>query len=145
MRNFNFYLDKITQKLIKISRLDLLTRLGRLQVRSSSWLANRLISKPLSKSLLIYSCSEASYSSDDSDVDFNDSFDSGEVKKAKEKSKAVKVEIDLSLSAYGNVQKYYSKKRQAAHKEQKTVDASTKVGCNEYVLVGKGEPLWIEN
>ena len=49
------------------------------------------------------------------------------MKKRKQRKKPVKVEIDLSLTAYGNVQKYYTKKRQAANKEQKTMDASSKV------------------
>jgi len=43
------------------------------------------------------------------------------------KMKPVKVEVDLSLSAYGNAQKYYTMKRQAASKEQRTINASEKV------------------
>ncbi|XP_064599750.1 ribosome quality control complex subunit NEMF-like [Liolophura sinensis] len=38
----------------------------------------------------------------------------------------MRVDIDLSLSAYANSRKYFDKKKQAAKKEQKTVDASTK-------------------
>nr|XP_009857777.1 nuclear export mediator factor NEMF isoform X2 [Ciona intestinalis] len=40
--------------------------------------------------------------------------------------KPTKIEIDLSLSAYANARKYYGRKRNAAKKEQKTIDASTK-------------------
>ncbi|KAL4238275.1 hypothetical protein ACF0H5_002987 [Mactra antiquata] len=40
--------------------------------------------------------------------------------------KPMKVDIDLGLSAYANSRKYFEKKKQAAVKEQKTVDASTK-------------------
>ncbi|XP_078495726.1 LOW QUALITY PROTEIN: ribosome quality control complex subunit NEMF-like [Ciona intestinalis] len=40
--------------------------------------------------------------------------------------KPTKIEIDLSLSAYTNARKYYGRKRNAAKKEQKTIDASTK-------------------
>jgi len=42
------------------------------------------------------------------------------------KQKPYKVEIDLSLSAYANAEKYYSKKRLAKNKEQRTIDASEK-------------------
>ena len=45
----------------------------------------------------------------------------------KQKAKPVKIEIDLSLTAYGNAQRYYNMKRQAASKEQRTMDASEKV------------------
>ncbi|KAJ8308819.1 hypothetical protein KUTeg_013693 [Tegillarca granosa] len=38
----------------------------------------------------------------------------------------MKVDIDLSHSAYANSRKYFEKKKQAAKKEQKTIDASTK-------------------
>ncbi|KAK7505562.1 hypothetical protein BaRGS_00003307 [Batillaria attramentaria] len=40
--------------------------------------------------------------------------------------KPLKVDIDLSLSAYANSRKYFEKKKQAAKKEQKTVEASQK-------------------
>lgn len=40
--------------------------------------------------------------------------------------KPLKVDIDLSLSAYANSRKYFEKKKQAAKKEQKTVEASFK-------------------
>ncbi|XP_041351637.1 nuclear export mediator factor Nemf-like [Gigantopelta aegis] len=40
--------------------------------------------------------------------------------------KPMKIDVDLSLSAYANSRKYFDKKKQAAKKEQKTVDASTK-------------------
>ncbi|CAL1532150.1 unnamed protein product [Lymnaea stagnalis] len=43
-----------------------------------------------------------------------------------EKQKPMRVDIDLSLSAYGNSRKYFDKKRQAAKKEQKTMEASSK-------------------
>ncbi|KAK3092818.1 hypothetical protein FSP39_007530 [Pinctada imbricata] len=38
----------------------------------------------------------------------------------------MKIDIDLSLSAYSNSRKYFEKKKQAAKKEQKTLDASAK-------------------
>ena len=41
--------------------------------------------------------------------------------------KGVKVDIDLGLSVYANARRYYDMKKQAAKKEQKTVDASNKV------------------
>ncbi|XP_048732715.1 ribosome quality control complex subunit NEMF-like [Ostrea edulis] len=37
-----------------------------------------------------------------------------------------KVDIDISMSAYGNSRKYFDKKKTAAKKEQKTIDASAK-------------------
>ncbi|XP_059148218.1 ribosome quality control complex subunit NEMF-like [Physella acuta] len=37
-----------------------------------------------------------------------------------------KVDIDLSLSAYGNSRKYFERKKQAAKKEQKTLEATSK-------------------
>ncbi|CAG5114692.1 unnamed protein product, partial [Candidula unifasciata] len=40
--------------------------------------------------------------------------------------KPMRVDIDLGLSAYGNSKKYFDKKRQAAKKQQKTVEASKK-------------------
>ncbi|KAH3859417.1 ribosome quality control complex subunit NEMF-like [Dreissena polymorpha] len=40
--------------------------------------------------------------------------------------KPMRVDIDLSLSAYSNSRKYFEKKKQAGVKEQKTVDASAK-------------------
>ncbi|XP_005099828.1 nuclear export mediator factor Nemf [Aplysia californica] len=40
--------------------------------------------------------------------------------------KPMRVDIDLALSAYGNSRKYFDKKRQAAKKQQKTVEASNK-------------------
>ncbi|XP_060573398.1 LOW QUALITY PROTEIN: ribosome quality control complex subunit NEMF-like [Ruditapes philippinarum] len=40
--------------------------------------------------------------------------------------KPMKIDIDLALSAYANSRKYFEKKKQAAVKEQKTVDASQK-------------------
>ena len=43
------------------------------------------------------------------------------------KQKGIKVDIDLSLSAYSNARRYYDQKKQAARKEQKTADASYKV------------------
>ncbi|KAL3872530.1 hypothetical protein ACJMK2_035753 [Sinanodonta woodiana] len=43
-----------------------------------------------------------------------------------ERIKPMKVDIDLSLSAYANSRKYFEKKKQASHKEQKTIDASAK-------------------
>lgn len=38
----------------------------------------------------------------------------------------VKVVIDLGLSAYGNAKKYYSRKKQASHKQQRIVESSQK-------------------
>jgi len=62
-------------------------------------------------------------SSDESD----ESSSSIEEKSAeKHKMKPYKIEIDLSLTAYGNAEKYYSKKRLAKNKEQRTIDASEK-------------------
>ena len=46
------------------------------------------------------------------------------------KQKGIKVDIDLSLSAYSNARRYYDQKKQAARKEQKTADASYKVRHN---------------
>ncbi|XP_078313249.1 ribosome quality control complex subunit NEMF-like isoform X1 [Crassostrea virginica] len=40
--------------------------------------------------------------------------------------KPTKVDIDISMSAYGNSRKYFDKKKTAAKKEQKTIDASAK-------------------
>ncbi|XP_046545079.1 nuclear export mediator factor NEMF-like [Haliotis rubra] len=40
--------------------------------------------------------------------------------------KPMRIDIDLSLSAYANSRKFFDKKRQAAKKEQKTMDASKK-------------------
>ncbi|XP_071079995.1 ribosome quality control complex subunit NEMF-like [Haliotis cracherodii] len=40
--------------------------------------------------------------------------------------KPMRIDIDLSLSAYANSRKFFDKKRQAARKEQKTMDASKK-------------------
>ncbi|XP_061172941.1 ribosome quality control complex subunit NEMF-like [Saccostrea echinata] len=40
--------------------------------------------------------------------------------------KPTKVDIDISMSAYGNSRKYFDKKKSAAKKEQKTIDASAK-------------------
>ncbi|KAH9509091.1 hypothetical protein Btru_048998 [Bulinus truncatus] len=42
------------------------------------------------------------------------------------KSKFINVDIDLGLGAYANAKKYFDKKRQAAKKEQKTQEASSK-------------------
>ncbi len=62
---------------------------------------------------------------DDSSSDDDDE-DDGK-KNEKKKRKVVKIEIDLSVSAYGNAQRYYTMKRQAANKEQRTHDASHNV------------------
>ncbi|XP_073683210.1 ribosome quality control complex subunit NEMF [Garra rufa] len=43
-----------------------------------------------------------------------------------EKDKPVLVDVDLNLSAYANAKKYYDSKRNAAKKEQKTVEAAQK-------------------
>nr|XP_023684122.1 nuclear export mediator factor NEMF isoform X1 [Paramormyrops kingsleyae] len=43
-----------------------------------------------------------------------------------QKNKAMMVDVDLSLSAYANAKKYYDHKRNAAKKEQKTVEAAEK-------------------
>ncbi|CAH1790707.1 unnamed protein product [Owenia fusiformis] len=40
--------------------------------------------------------------------------------------KPMRIDIDLALSAYANARKYFDKKRFAAKKEQKTIEASTK-------------------
>lgn len=54
-------------------------------------------------------------------------FSSDEDEKVKKKqNKPVKIEIDLSISAYANAKKYYDKKRQAKNKQQKTIEASEK-------------------
>lgn len=37
------------------------------------------------------------------------------------------MDIDLGLSVYANARRYYDMKKQAAKKEQKTIDASNKV------------------
>lgn len=37
------------------------------------------------------------------------------------------MDIDLSISAYANSQRYYTQKKSAAIKEQKTIDSSKKV------------------
>eukprot|EP00062_Callorhinchus_milii_P004389 gi/632942687/ref/XP_007886544.1/ PREDICTED: nuclear export mediator factor NEMF [Callorhinchus milii] len=47
-------------------------------------------------------------------------------KKMPQKNKPMLVDVDLSLSAYGNAKKYYDHKRFAAKKEQKTVEAAEK-------------------
>ncbi|XP_064403966.1 ribosome quality control complex subunit NEMF-like isoform X2 [Halichondria panicea] len=46
--------------------------------------------------------------------------------KQKPKKKGTKVDIDLGLSAYGNATRMYGGRKQAAKKEQKTIDASGK-------------------
>ena len=60
------------------------------------------------------------------------------------KQKPYKVEIDLSLSAYANAEKYYSKKRLAKNKEQRTIDASEKVNdlffCFKFCSLASGLP-----
>uniref|UniRef100_A0A2C9K1Q6 NFACT RNA-binding domain-containing protein n=1 Tax=Biomphalaria glabrata TaxID=6526 RepID=A0A2C9K1Q6_BIOGL len=43
-----------------------------------------------------------------------------------DKKKFTNVDIDLGLGAYANAKKYFDKKRQAAKKEQKTIEASSK-------------------
>ncbi|XP_048830455.1 ribosome quality control complex subunit NEMF-like [Brienomyrus brachyistius] len=43
-----------------------------------------------------------------------------------QQNKAMMVDVDLSLSAYANAKKYYDHKRNAAKKEQKTVEAAEK-------------------
>ena len=79
---------------------------------------------------------------DDEDSDFSDSSDDASNAKKPVRNKPVKVDIDLSMTAYANAQNYYNKKRQAAQKEQRTLDASTKVskkkkknGSNFYIMI----------
>jgi len=47
-------------------------------------------------------------------------------KKTKTKKEMINVEIDLSLTAFGNARRYHNSRRQAASKEQKTMQASKK-------------------
>nr|CAB3264294.1 nuclear export mediator factor NEMF [Phallusia mammillata] len=86
--------------------------------------ASLIKSLKLETNSMVMLLSERSYSASD-DSDYLDSSDS-EREDVKVKSKPRKVEIDLSLSAYSNAQRYYNMKRQALKKEQRTVDASTK-------------------
>ncbi|XP_028398631.1 nuclear export mediator factor Nemf-like [Dendronephthya gigantea] len=62
--------------------------------------------------------------------EFDDDDDSGEDEndstKKHKKSNALKIDIDLALTAYANARRFYTKKRQAATKEQRTVEASKK-------------------
>ncbi|XP_013398422.1 nuclear export mediator factor Nemf [Lingula anatina] len=55
-----------------------------------------------------------------------DSDEEEEDEESSENLKPLKVDIDLGLTAYANARKYYDMKRFAAHKEQKTIDASAK-------------------
>ena len=41
------------------------------------------------------------------------------------------MDLDLSLSVYANAKKYYTSKKSAAKKEQKTIDSSKKVLCRQ--------------
>lgn len=43
------------------------------------------------------------------------------------------MDIDLSITAYANAQKYYSHKKSSAKKEQKTIESSKKVHVHVYV------------
>ncbi|XP_072126852.1 ribosome quality control complex subunit NEMF [Mobula birostris] len=75
---------------------------------------------------------------EDQDVDLDESAEKEQTKSKKkknknkqqqkllQKNKPVLVDVDLSLSAYGNAKKYYDQKRHAAKKEQKTVEAAEK-------------------
>lgn len=45
---------------------------------------------------------------------------------AEEKLEAMTIDIDLSLSAYSNATRYYDQKRNAAKKEQRTIESSSK-------------------
>ncbi|XP_065832835.1 ribosome quality control complex subunit NEMF-like isoform X2 [Oscarella lobularis] len=56
--------------------------------------------------------------------DGEDEEDGGKPKKSK--AKGVLVDIDLGLSAYANARGYYSQKKHAAKKEQRTLEASDK-------------------
>lgn len=55
-----------------------------------------------------------------SDDEYDDDDDDDDV------LKPTKVDIDISMSAYGNSRKFFDKKKTAAKKEQKTIDASAK-------------------
>ncbi|XP_032232497.2 ribosome quality control complex subunit NEMF [Nematostella vectensis] len=64
--------------------------------------------------------------SDDSD-DEDDNEDDNHLNKRKKKKKGpkgVRVDIDLSLSAYANARSHYERKKHSAKKEQKTIDHS---------------------
>ncbi|CAB4004618.1 nuclear export mediator factor NEMF isoform X1 [Paramuricea clavata] len=58
-------------------------------------------------------------------TDSSDDDDDSQPKQRK-KSNTLKIDIDLALTAYANARSYYTKKRQAATKEQRTVEASKK-------------------
>ncbi|XP_015761968.1 PREDICTED: nuclear export mediator factor NEMF-like, partial [Acropora digitifera] len=68
------------------------------------------------------------YDISDSDSDLDEEGDQKSRKKKKKKKgpQFTKVNINLSLSAYGNARSFYDKKRFSSKKEQKTIDASEK-------------------
>lgn len=67
------------------------------------------------------------FSESDSDTEDEEDDKSSKKKKKKKKgSKFTKVNVNLSLSAYGNARSFYDKKKFSSKKEQKTIDASEK-------------------
>jgi predicted ribosome quality control (RQC) complex YloA/Tae2 family protein len=64
----------------------------------------------------------------DTDSDVSDSEDEGSRKEPKQKAaeKRLTIDIDLALSPWANAGEYYTQKRSAADKEQKTLQSSTK-------------------
>ncbi|CAK8671824.1 unnamed protein product [Clavelina lepadiformis] len=93
------------------------------QVRGDP-VATAIKSLKLESNSMVMALSEPGFDDDD-DSDFLDSSDEEAAEQPqKPKSKPHKVDIDLSLSAYANAQRYYNKKRHAAQKEQRTIDAS---------------------
>ncbi|XP_076818942.1 ribosome quality control complex subunit NEMF-like isoform X2 [Clavelina lepadiformis] len=96
------------------------------QVRGDP-VAKAIKSLKLETNSMVMALSEPGFDDDDDDSDFLDSSDEEAAEQPqKPKSKPHKVDIDLSLSAYANAQRYYNKKRHAAQKEQRTIDASSK-------------------
>lgn len=59
--------------------------------------------------------------------DEDDDNDGGDDKKAKKGKALVKIDVDLSLTAFANAERYFEHRKQSSHKQLRTLEAGEKV------------------